>query len=234
MSRFRRAEVSLRGEDGFSLTELLVAMLVGVVVLFGIFQMLDTSFSLSRRTQQRVDAAQRGRLALDLVTRDLRAQVCLSSTEPALISAADSDIVYYANLGATTATPEKHEIVLSGGDLVFKRWVGTPASAGSIPSVTYPASPTSTRILAENVQPVSGVPLFRYYAWTAGSSPTPSTLLATPLSSANLPLQVKIAIAFTVLPERAFHTTRPTATFEDSVFMRMADPNDTTHGPACN
>ena len=37
-----------------------------------------------------------------------------------------------------------------------------------------------------------------------------------------------------VLPDRAFNTSRPTATFEDSVFMRLADPNDTSHGQACN
>ena len=190
--------------------------------------------SLSRRTQQRIDAAQRGRLALDLVTRELRAQTCLSATEPALVSASDSDIVYYINLGAPDAVPEKHELVLTGGDLVLNRWVGVRAAAGTFPSVTYPVAATSSTTLLENVQLVAGVPLLRYYAWTAGRTPTPSTLLATPLSAANLPLQVKIAVAFTVLPDRAFNTSRPTATFEDSVFMRLADPNDTSHGQACN
>ena len=235
MSRFRPADLAAqaRGDDGFSLTELLVAMVIGIVIIFGILQVLDTSFSLSRRTQQRIDSAQRGRLAMDLITRELRAQTCLSATEPALVSAADSDIVYYINLGAPDAVPEKHEIVLTGGDLTLKRWVGTRAAAGAIPSVTYHVAPTSTKTLLENVQPEAGIPMLRYYAWTAGASPTPSTLLATPLSAANLPLQVKIAVAFTVLPDRAFNTSKPTATFEDSVFMRLADPNDTSHGQAC-
>lgn len=236
MSRFRPADVAarVRGDDGFSMTELLVSMIVGIVIIFGIMQVLDTSFSLSRRTQQRIDSTQRGRLALDLVTRELRAQTCLSATEPALVSASDSDIVYYINLGAPGAVPEKHELVLSGGDLTLNRWAGTRAAAGAIPSVTYPGTPTSSRTLLENVQTVAGVPLLRYYAWTAGATPTPSTLLATPLSAANLPLQVKIAVSFVVLPDRAFNTSRPTATFEDSVFMRLADPNDTSHGQACN
>ncbi len=236
MSRFRPADLAarLRGEEGFSLIELLVSMIVGIVVIFGIIQVLDTSFALSRRTQQRIDATQRGRLALDLITRDLRAQTCLSSTEPAMVSASDTDIVYYINLAGAGVTPEKHEIVLAGGDLTLKRWVGTPAAAGSVPSVTFPVAPTSTKTLLENVQQVAGVPMLRYYAWTAGATPTPSTLLATPLSATNLPLQVKIAISFTVLPDRAFNTSKPTATFEDSVFMRLADPNDTSHGQACN
>ena len=138
MSRFRPADLAAqaRGEDGFSLTELLVAIVIGIVIIFGILQVLDTSFSLSRRTQQRIDSAQRGRLAMDLITRELRAQTCLSATEPALVSAADSDIVYYINLGAPDAVPEKHEIVLAVCADSFDALEAAVAEAETIESVT--------------------------------------------------------------------------------------------------
>lgn len=234
MNKSRRAELGLRADDGFSLTELLVAMIVGLVVIFAILQVLDTSFSLSRRTQQRIDSAQRGRLAMDLVTRELRAQTCLSATEPALVAASDSDITYYTNLGPSSAVPERHQLTLAAGDLTLRRWVGTRAAAGVTPSVTYPVSPTSTSTLLENVQPVGAAPLFRYYSWGAGTSPTPSTLMTTPITGANLTLPVKIAIGFAALPDRAFNTSKPIATFDDSVYTRLADPTDPTHGQACN
>lgn len=234
MSRHRLAEVRLRGDDGFSLTELLVSIVIGMIVVFAIIQLLDTSLSLSRTTQQRIDSAQRGRLALDLVARELRAQTCLSSTEPALVAAADSDITFYINLGAPTAVPERHQIALESGDLVLRRWVGVRAAVGVTPSVTYPVAPSITTTLLENVRTVGSTPLLRYYAWGVGASPTPSTLLATPLSATDIPLPVKIAISFAVLPDRAFNTSQPTATFEDAIFTRTADPNDPTHGQACN
>jgi prepilin-type N-terminal cleavage/methylation domain-containing protein len=233
MNKSRHADLGLRSDDGFSLTELLVAMIVGLVVIFAILQVLDTSFSLSRRTQQRMDAAQRGRLAMDLVARELRAQTCLSDTEPSLVSASNSDITYYVNLGLPNAVPERHQLSLASGDLTLRRWIGTPAAAGVIPSVTYPASPTSTSTLLENVATVGSTPLFRYYSWGSGSSPTPSTLLATPLVAANIALPVKIGISFAALPDRAFNTSKPSATFDDSVYMRLADPTDPTHGQAC-
>ena len=125
MSRRRHADQSARADDGFSLTELLVAMIVGMVVIFGILNVLDTSIGISARTQQRIDSAQRGRLGLDLVARELRAQTCLSPTEPALSAAADSDVTYFVNLGGPSDVPEKHQLVLTSGDLWLHRWVGT-------------------------------------------------------------------------------------------------------------
>jgi hypothetical protein len=234
MSRRPPAESRTRRDEGFALTELLVAIVVGVVIIFAIVQLLDTSISMSRRTQSRVDSAQRGRLAMDLVTRELRSQTCLSAAEPALVAAANTDVTYFISLGAPDAVPEKHQLLLSGGDLVLKRWVGVRAAAGVIPSVTYPVGASSTQVLAENVQQVGTTPLFRYYSWTAGTNPLPSTLMTTPITGANLALPVKVAITFTVLPERNFNRSTPTSTFEDSVFTRLADPNDTSHGQACN
>lgn len=234
MSRRPHADRRPSGECGFAVTELLVSIVIGLGIILGILQLLDTSLSMSRNTQARIDSAQRGRLALDLVTRELRAQTCLSAVEPALTTATDTSVVFYVNLGTPAAVPERHQLSLTGGDLVLSTWSGTRAAAGVIPSVTYPVAATTSRILAENVRQVGTTPLFRYYRWTAGATLTPSTLMATPITGTNLELPVKIAITFTVLPERNFNRSTPTATFEDSIFTRLADPNDPTHGQACN
>jgi hypothetical protein len=99
--------------------------------------------------------------------------------------------------------------------------------------VTYPVAATTTSILASNVQEVTGVPLFRYYAWNTAANPLPDMLLPTPLSVVNAPRSVKIAMSFRVLPDRAFNTNRPTATFEDVAYSRLADPAKPDIGPFC-
>ena len=85
---------------------------------------LDSTLRISRTTQSRVDTAQRGRIAMETITRELRSQVCLSATAPALTTATATNVVFYVNLGAVDANPERHEISLTGGDVILRRFVG--------------------------------------------------------------------------------------------------------------
>jgi type II secretion system protein J len=73
----RPRRIAPRSEDGFTLVELLVALLIGTVVLMGAFTVLDSTASVTGTVARRVDSLQRGRTALDLMTRDLRSQVCV-------------------------------------------------------------------------------------------------------------------------------------------------------------
>lgn len=233
--RCRRAP--LAGEDGFSLPELLVAMAIGLIVIFGAFMLLDSSTRLSKATAQRVDATQRGRLALDLVMRELRSQVCLSAATPPIISASGTQVTFYVNLGGPDQLPERHQISLESGDLVLRRWVGT----GVPPTMTWSVTPTSTRTLLENVTTQGSTPLLRYYTWGEGSPLVPDLLLATPLSATALSLVVRVAVAMRVQPARDFRdaSARGWADLQDAAFVRFADPNDagsaTTgqKGPRC-
>jgi len=59
---------------------------------------------------------------------------------------------------------------------------------------------------------------------------------STPLSTANLAKPVKIAVSFRVFPGRDFRTTGTSGgytDFQNAVFVRAADPVDTTNGPRC-
>jgi hypothetical protein len=210
------------------LPELLVAMTIGLGVIFAALLVLDNATSLSKRTYQRVDATQRGRLALDLMMRELRSQVCLSSTAPALVSATDTAVRYYVNLGGPDAVPERHELSLTSGDIVLTRWTAT----GTAPNYTWNAA--GSRTLLENVQAQAGVPVFRYYAWGSGDPLLPDALLATPLSAANLGRPVKIAVAFRALPARDLKSTQGASDMQDSVFVRSSDSTNPVGGPRCN
>ena len=218
-----------RRDAGFTLVELMIGMGIGLLVILGGMTILDSTLRISRTTQGRVDSAQRGRIAMETITRELRSQVCLSATAPALTTATATNVVFYVNLGVVDSNPERHEIALTGGDIILKRFVGT----GTPPSMTFPATATSTRTLVENVTTFSGTPFLRYYAWQNGNPVLPTTLLAAPLSAANLGKPVKIAVSFRTYPGRDFNTTRGSSDLQNAVFVRAADPVDTTNGPRC-
>lgn len=217
-------------DDGFTLMELLVGGSIGLLVLFGAISVLDSTLRVSRQTQARVDASQRARTAMEVLTRALRSQVCLSLTAPALTTATSNNVIFYVNLGQVHSSPERQEISLENGDILIRRWVGT----GTPPSMTWPTTPTSTRTLIENVQTYDGTPFLRYYAWQNGNPVLPTTMLPAPLSTANLALPVKIAVSFRTLPARDMrNNSLGSADLQNAVFVRAADPVETTMGPRC-
>jgi prepilin-type N-terminal cleavage/methylation domain-containing protein len=217
----------LRQEQGFTLPELLMGMIIGLLVLFAGLSLLDRSTQLAGTTRQRVDATQRGRLAMDAVTQELRSQVCLDATTAPIVAGSDTSITFYANTGDANAVPQEHVISLTGGNLVLQKYVGSGSP------LVFPATPTSTRVLLENVAAVSGTPLFSYYQWGSGTPTLPDSQLTTPLAATDLDNVVKIAVMFTALPDRGFKNTTGSATISDAVFVRLADATDPTRGARC-
>ncbi len=217
----------LREERGFTLVELLMGMIIGLMVLFAGLLLMDRSTQLAGNTRQRVDATQRGRLAMDAITQELRSEVCLDPTTVPIAAASDTSITFYADTGDANAVPQKHVISLTGGNLVLQKYVG----AGS--PVVFPATPTSTRTLLENVSLVPGTPLFAYYQWGAGNPTLPDAQLVSPLATTDLDNVVKIDVTFVALPDRGFKNTKGSATLDDAVFVRLADATDPNRGPRC-
>ena len=69
-----------RAQGGFTLPELMVAMMISLMTLLGVFAVLDTSIRQSNAVAGRVNATQRARITMDTITRQLRSQVCYSTT----------------------------------------------------------------------------------------------------------------------------------------------------------
>lgn len=220
----------MRREAGFTLVELLVAISIGSVVMLATFGLLDSSVVLTGRTQDRVDATQRGRLAMETITTQLRSQVCLNATTPAIVgsggTAAASD-QYTADFWVFTKTgtfaPERHVI-------------GWDTNTNSIVETDYDQSGTRlrTRTLLTKVRPTTlNAPVFQYYAYSGNS--ISSTPLSVPLTSAAAATVAQVNVAFMAQPDTngsAASATPPkeSQTFSDQVFARTADPNDSS-GP---
>jgi prepilin-type N-terminal cleavage/methylation domain-containing protein len=195
----------LAAEDGFTLVELLVSMIVGTVVIFAALSVMDGSWRLSAKTTDHIDATNRGRLAMDKITQQLGSRICLNSQIPAqgtspavpaqgsLVTATDSEIEFYASVtnetaGAPRLVVERRRMTYrsSTNDIQLKAWTGSAPPPTAPPA--YPTEPTFTRIVAEGVEPAVGTPIFRYYVQADAAPLVPPISL----TNANTVLLVRV------------------------------------------
>ena len=64
--------ISLRGQDGFTLVELMVAMSIFLLILVGIFQVFDPSRNAYQVSTRKLDVQQNARVAMDRMARQIR------------------------------------------------------------------------------------------------------------------------------------------------------------------
>ena len=64
--------VPVRGQDGFTLVELMVAMSIFLLILVGIFQVFDPSRNAYQVSERKLDVQQNARVAMDRMARQIR------------------------------------------------------------------------------------------------------------------------------------------------------------------
>jgi hypothetical protein len=192
----------LAGENGFTL----VAMSVGIVVIFAALLVMDGSWRLNAKTTDHIDATNRGRLAMDKITQQLGDRICLNSQIPAqgaapeipaqgaLVIATNSQIEFYAsvtNESAPRLVVERRRMTYrpSTRDILMDAWTGTSPPRTAPPANT--TTPTYARLVAEGVGIAAGAPIFRYYVQDGALPLTPPISLV----NANNVLLVKVTVA---------------------------------------
>ena len=95
-----------------TLPEVLVTLTIATIITLATFSLVEVTMGRSGEVAARVDAVQRGRSAMDDMSRQLRSQVCLqnagiaSMIKPRSIEAATADsVVFYACLLYTSPSP---------------------------------------------------------------------------------------------------------------------------------
>jgi hypothetical protein len=219
-------------EHGFTLPEVLIASLVGFIVLAATLGLLESSLRLSGNVMAKTDAMQRGRLAMDRITQQLRSQVCRDLTAPAVVAGDGRSITFYADFGDGTQPPDKRVLGMhpATGDITEAIYRGTGPAGGPY---SFPSTPTRTNLLLENAAPQSGVPFLRYYAYpTSGTSRKPDAALPTTLGGADVGRVARIDVAFLSRPTGARDGLNGIA-MNDQVVVRHADPNLSIPDPTC-
>jgi prepilin-type N-terminal cleavage/methylation domain-containing protein len=223
-------------ERGFSLTELLVAMFIGMIILLAAFMLLDRSFSASGQVADRSEALQRGRLAMDLITRQLRSQVCVGNTVP-IVSGTDNAVTFYADM-SDGSTPIKKR-TLSYDTITDTITESVVPGAGTYPALTFTGAATSVPLLTKVDQIVDGTPpttprpIFRYYGYTVGGTSGALDPLSTPLSAASLSRVALIKVGFRSFAARTVMNDKDSAVLEDDVYVRVLTATDFQNGPRC-
>jgi Tfp pilus assembly protein PilV len=231
-SRLRRIHSD---QSGFNLPELITATFIGMIVLMAAFLLLDRTVSVSSEVAGRQDAVQRGRQAMETMTRTLRSQVCLGEKTEPITAATDKSVSFYANL---STDPDSADLRVLTWDATAKTIVeGTYDGSGTYPDLTFPTTPTRSRRLLESVDQMveSGVtqPIFRYYTFKVGGAPGELQQLSTPLVTTDLPRVVMVKIAFFAKPAEKVTKAIDSTSLQSDVYVRIADPTRPTEGPRC-
>jgi prepilin-type N-terminal cleavage/methylation domain-containing protein len=218
----------MRREQGFSLVELLVAMSIGMIVLLAALTVLDRGFQLQKESQDRTDAAQQGRLAMERVTRALRSEVAICPAKSALSSATASSLTFTVDYSGGT-TPERRTITY---DSTTKTLVETSYKSPAGPPYTFPGSPTTTRVLLNNVVQDGGNTIFTYKA-DSGLGTGANSIMVPPLSADQMAATAQVDVAFTARPAGKASNDKLATTLNSSVFVRNADPLKRDPNPTC-
>jgi Tfp pilus assembly protein PilW len=221
--------VNLRDERGMTLIEMLVTVSLGMIVLLALMDIADVSLRASARVEDRVEVSQRGRIAMDQIAQQIRSQVCLGPGTPAVTQGDDTSLTFYSQLGDENSVPQERRLVYANGTITEQIFIGS----GTPPNMSFPNSPTRLRDIVSNVSPLGATPVFRYYAFTNTDPPTPTELLPTPLSAADMARTVKVGVSFVVSPVKA-RNSEVQSVFQDDVYSRKSDPSQPQQSPKCD
>ena len=212
----RRVSRRLARADGFTLVELIIALGLSMVVAGAGFTLLATTTRRTNETVMAVDATQRGRTALEQITRALRSQVCFSDKDP-VIDAKANEITLYTDYGeSATAVPDKRRIALDSGVLIEEVFKG----GGTKASPTWGAA--ARRTLLTPAAQTGTTAVFTYYGYDSEQT-APNTALAAPVTGTSLAKIARIDVAFTA-PKTG--GVSGGVNLSDQVFVRALDPND--------
>jgi type II secretory pathway component PulJ len=213
-----------RGEQGFTLIEMLVTLVTGIVIVLAAFSILDVSLTQSSRISERVETDQRARLAMEKILLELHSSCVVSVSNAIEQNSNATDIQFISQPGSEVyfTTVTKHEISLSGGKLTDASYVSEPSSSGDW---KFHSTPTSTETLLTNVSQSkvgeTTVPIFQYYRYTGGNlSTTPESV---PLSLESAEDTAEVTVSFTTTATTGEEKTGQPVALADTAVLRF-DP----------
>lgn len=223
----------LRDEQGLTLPELMVAMLIGIVVLGGIVTMVTVTAKSSGRISERVAADQVARPMVQRIMDELHSACIAPGLAPIQAGSTDTAMTFITaattpagNGNAVSPEPVKRTIALSGTNLNDTSYA---KSGGTAPeNWTFSSSGTTYRLLANVAKINASTPIFSYYAYSNGSiSATP---LAVPLSAANAAKAVEVRVNLAVKPSASATSGEAGAPIDisNSVLMRFTPSSEDT------
>lgn len=218
-----------RDQGGYSLPELSVAIIVGTVILGGLFTLVNFTVRSNARTTNRVAADQLARPAMQRIVDELHSACIYPGLAPVQAGSTGSQITFVTSHGsAANPTPIRRRITLnSNGSLTDNAYA---QSGGTAPNWTFWSSPYDQYTLLQQASALSPTTaVFRYYKYSAGAiSATP---LPTPLTTENAKLTVQVTVGFKTGLSQGASAIDPNnaIALSESVLMRFSPSNEDTN-----
>jgi prepilin-type N-terminal cleavage/methylation domain-containing protein len=237
----------MRHEQGFTLIELLVAMVAGVAVTGALFSILEVSLHQTARLTDRVQVDQTGRTTMTQIIDELHSSCLSYSFAPIQSESNENKLRFITAYSSEAVIPSaiRHEIIWSkeAETLTDKAYV---SNGGSLPSFTFPGSPTQTTLIASHVREavVGGKSehIFKYFEYAEEASATANTPLTaistSELTSENAPKAASVKITFSQAPSNGYPASTGVdrnAIFSTQVTLAFSVPKveDPIHDAPC-
>ncbi len=179
----------LSDEGGFSLIELLVAIISGIAVCFALFAILNISTDQTARLTGYAQATQQSRIAMNKIVDELHSACLAPGFAPVQAESSGSELRFinaYSEEAVISRTQvDKHRIVWNKEAETLTDYTYPATKEITWPTFEYSPteSPAGGTLLATNVtQSESGgkkVPIFQYYSYTGEPNESATTGLST-------------------------------------------------------
>ena len=204
----------LREEEGFTLTEMLVTMLVMIIVMFALYSIFDMSLRIYGVGNDKIEATENARIGLDKIARELRAAY------PASKAGGKTQLFWTPNSCLAGVMPTDTQVTF-GNDLNGNRMIcsATTGLMDSGEQITYSVSGST---LLRNGQPAveylkdldgDGKALTFKYMDSKGN-----TVTSNEATIARVHIKLEVAV------DRGIHEQPMTQTLETDVALRNRKP----------
>jgi prepilin-type N-terminal cleavage/methylation domain-containing protein len=239
----------MTSERGFTLVELLVAMMMSAVVIIGASAVIISSLNVTEQVTQRTAALGEARTGVETLLGQLNSGCLVANTSPVLPSTTSgispvvnsdaTDLVFVSGTGdSATATPTEHVVTVSGGALIDSAYgyTGTAASVGTPSAWTFSTTPSAVLNLAEHVTTGSG-PMFTYYAYSSNQTGTDSLLgapaLSSPLTAATAPTVAEVGLDIRFAPAGSNTNATTTSEIDDAAVFSLTAHDTSSQNAPC-
>lgn len=227
----------LRDERGFTLVEVLVAMVAGIIVTGALFAILEVSMKQNARITDRVQAQQLGDSAMTRIIDPLRSG-CISRLATPVQAGSTPNTLIFTTAFSEATTPAQSEVfretvtyASASHKLTLK---SQKATAGTWPTFTAWEEPGKTATIAENVymptSPKREAPFVYYqYAKESGTGTETGTnaleaMKVTELSATEAKKVAAVEVGFEALPTNNDTRLNRAAQFTDRVTFAFSSP----------
>jgi type II secretory pathway component PulJ len=224
-------------EQGFTLIEMLVTLMTGIVIVLAAFSILDVSLTQSSRVSERVEVDQRARLAMEKIMLELHSSCVADNINPVKEKSTGTEARFISEPGSTAAftSVTEHRIRLENGKLIDTSY---PSTSGEGENWKFPeteSGSSGSKVLLTNVSETGSTPIFQYFRYVNGNlSTTPQLTLSTEsLNEKQAEETAEITVTFTAAPTTNEASGGRTVELSDTAVLRFDPASATGNNEPC-